>query len=48
VVINQRGEIVARIHGRSDEARLARILDPLVKRTPGPKAPPPKAPSRPR
>ena len=31
VVINKKGEIVARIHGRSDEARLARILDPLVK-----------------
>lgn len=34
VVINKRGEIVARIHGRSDEARLSRILDPLVKPTP--------------
>lgn len=31
VVINRRGDIVARIHGRSDEARLTRILDPLVK-----------------
>ncbi len=46
VVINKRGEIVARLHGRSDEARLARILDPLVKRPPGPKAPAPKAPAR--
>ena len=46
VVISKRGEIVARLHGRSDEARLARILDPLVKRPPGPKAPPPKAPAR--
>ena len=31
VVINQKGEMVARIHGRSDEARLSRILDPLAK-----------------
>jgi len=31
VVINKRGEIAARIAGRSDEARLARVLDPLVK-----------------
>ena len=46
VVIDKRGEIVARIHGRSDEARLARVLDPLVKRAPGPKAPAPKAPAR--
>ena len=38
VDFNKRGEIVARIHGRSDEARLTRILDPLVKRAPGPKA----------
>jgi cytochrome c biogenesis protein CcmG/thiol:disulfide interchange protein DsbE len=46
VVINKRGEMVARLHGRTDEARLARILDPLVKRAPGPKAPAPKAPPR--
>jgi len=46
VVINKRGEMVARIHGRTDEARLARILDPLVKRAPGPKAPTPKTPAR--
>jgi len=39
VVINTRGEIVARIHGRADEARLARVLDPLV-RTPAPRKPP--------
>src|SRR5262245_59761130 len=31
VVINKKGEIVARIRGRSDETRLSRILDPLVK-----------------
>ena len=30
VVISKRGEVVARIHGRADEARLARVLDPLV------------------
>ena len=39
VVINKRGEIVARIHGRSDEARLSRILDPLVKAAPARKGP---------
>src|SRR6266849_6079457 len=48
VVINTRGEMVARIHGRTDEARLARILDPLVKRAPGPKAPTPKPPPPPK
>jgi len=31
VVINRKGEIVAKIQGRSDEARLSRILDPLAK-----------------
>ena len=46
VVINKRGEMVARIHGRADEARLARVLDPLLKRPPAPKAPAPKAPAR--
>ena len=39
VVINKRGEMVARIHGRADEARLARILDPLVKAAPASKPP---------
>jgi cytochrome c biogenesis protein CcmG/thiol:disulfide interchange protein DsbE len=39
VVINKRGEMVARIHGRTDEARLARILDPLVKQEPARKPP---------
>ena len=34
VVINKRGEMVARIHGRADEARLAKVLDPLVKPPP--------------
>jgi cytochrome c biogenesis protein CcmG/thiol:disulfide interchange protein DsbE len=34
VIINKRGEMVARIHGRTDEARLARILDPLVRPEP--------------
>jgi cytochrome c biogenesis protein CcmG/thiol:disulfide interchange protein DsbE len=53
VVINKRGEMVARIHGRADEARMARILDPLVKRAPkgstaprNPKVPAPKPPAR--
>jgi thiol-disulfide isomerase/thioredoxin len=31
VVINKRGEIVARLRGRTDESRLARVLDPLIK-----------------
>jgi len=39
---------VARIHGRTDEARLAKILDPLIKGAPAPKAPAPKAPARPK
>jgi peroxiredoxin len=42
VVINQKGEMVARIHGRSDEARLSRILDPLAK----PPEPRKKTPAR--
>jgi len=39
VVINKKGEIVARLHGRTEEARLARVLDPLVKPPPVRKAP---------
>jgi peroxiredoxin len=39
VIINKRGEMVARIHGRTDEARLSRLLDPLVKATPPAKPP---------
>jgi cytochrome c biogenesis protein CcmG/thiol:disulfide interchange protein DsbE len=39
VIINKRGEMVARIHGRADEARLARILDPLVKPAPARRPP---------
>lgn len=31
IVIDKKGEIVARIPGRSGDARLARVLDPLVK-----------------
>ncbi|MBI2154627.1 MAG: TlpA family protein disulfide reductase [Candidatus Rokubacteria bacterium] len=31
VVISRKGEMVARIHGSADEARLARALDPLVR-----------------
>jgi peroxiredoxin len=41
VVINKRGEIVARLHGRADEAKLARVLDPLL-RAPAPRKPPAK------
>ncbi|HEY7037317.1 MAG TPA: TlpA disulfide reductase family protein [Methylomirabilota bacterium] len=41
VVINKKGEMVAKIHGRSDEARLSRIIDPLAKPAePRRKAPP--------
>ncbi len=39
VVINRRGEIVARIHGRTDEARLGKLLDQLVKTPPARKPP---------
>jgi len=39
VVINKRGEVVARLHGRADEGRIARILDPLVKPPPTRKPP---------
>ena len=39
VVIDKRGEIVSRIAGRADEARLARVLDPLVKESPKKKPP---------
>jgi len=39
VVVDRRGEIVARIAGRSGEARLARVLDPLVKEPTKPKPP---------
>ena len=39
VVIDKRGEIVARIAGRSGEARLARVLDPLVNEPPKRKPP---------
>ena len=31
VVISQKGEMVARIHGSADEARLAKVLDPLLR-----------------
>ena len=30
VIVSKRGEVVTRISGRADEARLARALDPLV------------------
>jgi peroxiredoxin len=39
VVINKRGEMVARIHGRTTETRLARLLDPLVQER-APRKPP--------
>jgi cytochrome c biogenesis protein CcmG, thiol:disulfide interchange protein DsbE len=39
VIVNKRGEIVARIHGRADETRISRILDPLVKTAPARKPP---------
>jgi cytochrome c biogenesis protein CcmG/thiol:disulfide interchange protein DsbE len=39
VIVNKRGEMVARIHGRIDEARLTKILDPLVKPAPVRKPP---------
>jgi cytochrome c biogenesis protein CcmG/thiol:disulfide interchange protein DsbE len=39
VVVNTRGEIVARIAGRVSEARLAQVLDPLLKK-PSPRKPP--------
>ncbi len=39
IVISKRGEIVSRIPGRADEARLARVLDPLVKDPPKKKPP---------
>ena len=41
VVINKRGEIVKRLHGRADEKALARVLDPLVKPVPK-RTPPPR------
>jgi thiol-disulfide isomerase/thioredoxin len=39
IVIDKRGEIAARIAGRSGEARLARVLDPLIKEPPKRKPP---------
>lgn len=41
IVVNKRGEIVARIPGRSDEDRLARVLEPLVSQPPK-RSPPPR------
>jgi peroxiredoxin len=40
VVIDRRGEMVARIHGRADERRLARVLDPLLTAPPARRPPP--------
>jgi peroxiredoxin len=39
VVISKKGEMVARIHGRADETRMTRVLDPLVSQPPTRKAP---------
>jgi cytochrome c biogenesis protein CcmG, thiol:disulfide interchange protein DsbE len=39
VIIDKRGEIVSRIAGRADEARLARVLDGLLKEPPKKKPP---------
>lgn len=39
VVISKRGEIVTRIRGRTDETKLARVLDPLIKPPPSRKPP---------
>jgi len=39
VVIDRKGEMVARIHGPADEARLTRVLEPLL-RTPPKRKPP--------
>ena len=33
VVISQKGEMVARIHGSADEARLAKVIDTLLRPT---------------
>jgi peroxiredoxin len=40
VIIDRKGEIVARIHGPADEQRLRRALDPLVQPRPARKPPP--------
>lgn len=39
VVIDRRGEMVARIHGSADAARLARVLEPLLARAPARRPP---------
>jgi peroxiredoxin len=41
VVIDRKGEIVARLHGRADGDRIAGTLDPLLKARP-PRKPPPR------
>ena len=40
VVVDRRGEMVARIHGSADETRLARTLDTVLKPKPARKPPP--------
>ena len=41
VIIDRKGEIVARIHGRADGDRIARALDPMLEPRP-PRKPPPR------
>ena len=41
VVVDKKGEMVARIHGSASELRMRAALDPLLERRPG-KKPPPK------
>lgn len=41
VIIDRKGEMVARIHGRADGDRIARALDPLLEPRP-PRKPPPR------
>ena len=40
VVVDKKGEVVARLHGSADEQRMRRALDPLVQPTPSRKPPP--------
>jgi cytochrome c biogenesis protein CcmG/thiol:disulfide interchange protein DsbE len=47
VIINKGGEMVARIHGRTDEARIARILDALLQRGSKGSGPPGTRPTAP-
>jgi peroxiredoxin len=42
VVIDRKGEMVARIHGSASELRMRAALDPVLERRPAAKKPPPK------